>query len=220
MPSTHGSYPLSRTTSASMWSTTTTHNGGLRWRMRWSKVAFAPHQNQKAARTCWCTHPLGSKNDNDNSLSKIAFIFKRVRNMERTTKQRQAIRDVIAAAVSPLLPNEVLQRAQQEVPALGIATVYRNLQALTASGDIKPVHLPGENPRFEISDQRHHHYFKCTQCASVANIWACPSSMDKLAPEGFVVHSHELTLYGLCKTCAHNQESTSHMPSHSCPSHL
>jgi hypothetical protein len=43
--------------------------------------------------------------------------------MERNTRQRCAIRDVIALAERPLLPQEVLDAAQQQVPGMGIATV-------------------------------------------------------------------------------------------------
>ena len=48
--------------------------------------------------------------------------------MERNTRQRSAIRDVIARAERPLLPQEVLDAAQTLVPGLGIATVYRNIR--------------------------------------------------------------------------------------------
>ncbi|MEN9627943.1 MAG: hypothetical protein RJA10_1170, partial [Pseudomonadota bacterium] len=41
--------------------------------------------------------------------------------MERNTRQRTAIREAIAGAERPLLPQEVLQAAQHAVPALGIA---------------------------------------------------------------------------------------------------
>ena len=50
--------------------------------------------------------------------------------MERSTRQRTAIRDALEAAQRPLLPQEVLDAAQAQVPSLGIATVYRNLKQL------------------------------------------------------------------------------------------
>jgi hypothetical protein len=49
--------------------------------------------------------------------------------MERNTRQRSAIRDAIAQAERPLLPQEVLDAAQRAVPGLGIATVYRPARA-------------------------------------------------------------------------------------------
>jgi Fe2+ or Zn2+ uptake regulation protein len=70
--------------------------------------------------------------------------------MERDTRQRSAIRDAIAQADRPLLPQEVLDAAQQGVPGLGIATVYRNLEVLVEEGELRAVNLPGENARFEL----------------------------------------------------------------------
>lgn len=122
--------------------------------------------------------------------------------MERNTRQRSAIREAIAQAERPLLPQEVLNAAQQAVPGLGIATVYRNLKALVDEGELRPVNLPGENPRFELAGHQHHHHFQCTQCQRVFDVHACPGDLSRLAPQGFTVEDHDLTLYGRCKDCA------------------
>ncbi|KPF56270.1 Fur family transcriptional regulator [beta proteobacterium AAP51] len=121
--------------------------------------------------------------------------------MERNTRQRSAIRDAIAQAERPLLPQEVLNAAQQAVPGLGIATVYRNLKALTEEGELQAVTLPGENPRFELVGHQHHHHFQCRQCQRVFDVHACPGDLSRLAPSGFTVEDHDLTLYGRCKDC-------------------
>jgi Fur family ferric uptake transcriptional regulator len=121
--------------------------------------------------------------------------------MERSTRQRTAIREVIAAAGRPLLPQEVLDAAQSQVPGLGIATVYRNLKALTLDGELRSVELPGENPRYELVGHGHHHHFQCTQCQRVFDVHACPGDLGKLAPQGFTVEDHDLTLYGKCGDC-------------------
>ncbi len=122
--------------------------------------------------------------------------------MERNTRQRSAIRDAIALADRPLLPQEVLDAAQQDVPGLGIATVYRNLKALVEEGELQPVNLPGENARFELVGHLHHHHFQCLLCQRVFDVHACPGDLSKLAPPGFLVEDHDLTLYGRCKDCA------------------
>lgn len=124
--------------------------------------------------------------------------------MERNTRQRSAIRDVIAAAARPLLPQEVLEAAQQQVPGLGIATVYRNLKNLLDEGTLRAVHLPGENPRFELACSSHHHHFQCLSCQRVFDVHACPGDFARLAPSGFQVEAHDLTLYGRCQDCAHS----------------
>ncbi|HVR52587.1 MAG TPA: transcriptional repressor [Pseudorhodoferax sp.] len=121
--------------------------------------------------------------------------------MERTTRQRDAIRQALVQAGRPLLPTEILAAAQVEVPALGIATVYRNLKQLAEAGEVQSVELPGEAPRFEAGGHHHHHHFSCTVCQRVFDVHACPGDMQKLAPAGFQVERHELTLYGRCDEC-------------------
>jgi len=122
--------------------------------------------------------------------------------MERNTRQRSAIRDAIALADRPLLPQEVLEAAQHDVPGLGIATVYRNLKVLVEEGELQAVNLPGENPRFEVVGHQHHHHFQCRQCQRVFDVHACPGDLSRMAPQGFTVEDHDVTLYGRCKDCA------------------
>jgi Fur family transcriptional regulator, ferric uptake regulator len=128
--------------------------------------------------------------------------------MERHTRQRTAIRDTVHHAGRPLLVQEVLEYAQAHTPGLGIATVYRNLKALVDEGELKLVYLPGENPRYEMAGHDHHHHFQCTRCQRVFDVHACPGDLSRLAPRGFTVEDHELTLYGRCSECAPKKAAT------------
>ena len=121
--------------------------------------------------------------------------------MERSTRQNAAIRAAIAAAGRPLSPAEVLKEARRHVAALGLATVYRNLKALVDEGAIEVVTLPGEAPRYEAADHGHHHHFRCDVCQRVFDVHQCPGDLARLAPPGFIVDRHEITLYGRCSDC-------------------
>jgi Fur family ferric uptake transcriptional regulator len=85
---------------------------------------------------------------------------------------------------------------------MGIATVYRNIKSLLENGLIGTVYLPGENPRYESSHHHHHHHFHCRLCDKVYDIHDCPGNLQQLAPDGFQVDRHELTLYGTCGACS------------------
>lgn len=122
--------------------------------------------------------------------------------MERNTRQRSAIRDAIARAARPLLPQEILVAAQAAVPGLSIATVYRNLRAMADEAEVHAVMLPGESARYELAGIGHHHHFQCLQCQRVFEVDACPGDLAALAPAGFTVEDHDLTLYGRCRDCA------------------
>lgn len=121
--------------------------------------------------------------------------------MLRDTAQRRAIREVFRGEARPLSPEEVLRGGQGSVPSLGIATVYRHIKALMTEGWLKTVDLPGERARFELSARPHHHHFVCKRCDQAFDIEACPSDVEGLAPEGYLVEDHEVTLYGKCPAC-------------------
>lgn len=124
-------------------------------------------------------------------------------NNRRATRQRTSIREVVVAAGRPLLPHEILELAQAEIPGLSLATVYRNLKLLMEDGELQSVDLPGESPRFEMAEpaHHHHHHFRCRVCQRVFDVHGCPSNLQKLTPDGFTVERHELTLYGVCSDC-------------------
>jgi Fur family ferric uptake transcriptional regulator len=121
--------------------------------------------------------------------------------VERFSRQRAAIRAVIDQARRPLSPQEVLDAGQEAVFGLGLATVYRNLKVLLEAGEIKAVMLPGASPRYESANHGHHHHFQCNACQLVFDVPECPGNLAALAPAGFTVEHHEITLYGRCKDC-------------------
>lgn len=123
--------------------------------------------------------------------------------MERITKQGTAILEVIKAAGRPLLSQEIFDLSSSKVSGIGIATVYRNIKSLLDQGAIQEVLLPGENPRYEVAEagHDHHHHFQCYKCDKVYDVHACPGDLTHLAPAGFLVKAHELTLYGNCAEC-------------------
>jgi Fur family ferric uptake transcriptional regulator len=121
--------------------------------------------------------------------------------MERSTRQNTAIRQALEAAGRPLSPTEVLDEARRCVAALGLATVYRNLKSLVDAGVIQVVTLPGEVARYEVAHGDHHHHFRCDICQKVFDVHRCPGDLAGLAPPGFTVDRHEITLYGKCSEC-------------------
>jgi len=145
--------------------------------------------------------------------------------MERLTRQRTAVFSAFNDASRVLTAPEILAHARRLVPAISLSTVYRQVSALLADGEIAKVELPGEPARYEVACKgpqhlhrgghghghghgkeqpggHHHHYFHCTACGQVFLLHACPGPMDELAPPGFRVTSHEVTLHGTCAACA------------------
>ena len=123
---------------------------------------------------------------------------------QRNTRQRQSIQNAITQAGRPLTPQEILLAAQQNVPGLGIATIYRNLKLLLDEQVIKTVELPGEElARYEIAHTAHihHHHFLCQACGRAFDVHGCAGDFNPMVPHGFEMCRHEITLYGSCRDC-------------------
>lgn len=122
---------------------------------------------------------------------------------QRKTRQRDTILKVIEESSGPLTVQEIHERAQEEVPGLGIATVYRTLKLLQEHERIEVVVLPSGETRYEVAGLGHHHHFQCRLCDEVYDLGSCPVSLphSSTLAGGFTVESHELTLYGVCPSC-------------------
>lgn len=122
--------------------------------------------------------------------------------MERTTRQRGAIRRAFQRAGRPLSPAEVLEDARREVGGIGVATVYRNIRSLIDEGWLASVELPGEVTRYELAGLGHHHHFRCRSCDQIFDV---PCTLVDAAcdlPEGFSLERHEMVLHGTCDHCS------------------
>jgi Fur family ferric uptake transcriptional regulator len=119
----------------------------------------------------------------------------------RNTKQKQVVAQVIEEADRPLTVHEVLAEGQKHLPSLGLATVYREIGRLSEAEAVRIVSIPGDPPRYE-RPTHHHHHFKCTECDKVYELEGCSNDIKNLVPKGFNAKTHDLTFYGLCKTCS------------------
>lgn len=121
--------------------------------------------------------------------------------MNRNTRQRRALREVFEENDRPLSPTELLALASKKVDGLGIATVYRTIKSMLEDGGLAQVDLPGEPPRYELPGKDPHNHFQCKKCGKVFDSPGNLTSLDHLAPAGFVANSYVLMLYGTCSDC-------------------
>jgi Fur family ferric uptake transcriptional regulator len=128
-------------------------------------------------------------------------INSKIAGTERRTRQREALLRVFAASTRPLTPQEALVEARRFAKGIGIATVYRTLKLLAQEGSLTAVELANEPVRYEPADRGHHHHFRCDDCRRVFEMPGCTPDVRTLAPAGFSVRDHEITLYGVCRDC-------------------
>jgi len=126
--------------------------------------------------------------------------------VERRTRQKSAIQNVLREHINPLTAAEIHQYALKSVPSIGLATIYRSLRSLTLEGQVTVVEIPGHAPRYERTDKGHHHHFVCRSCGRVLELEGCLPGVQKLAPRNFRVEDHEIVLYGSCDNCVREEK--------------
>lgn len=122
---------------------------------------------------------------------------------QRQTRQRALVREVITNAPGPMTVPEIHAAVQKKMPKTGIATIYRAVKLLLESKWIQSVTLPSGETRYESADLGHHHHFQCKVCGKVTDIDHCPMRLttNTELPGGYLLQSHEITMYGLCPVC-------------------
>lgn len=114
----------------------------------------------------------------------------------RETKQRNAIKRAIERANRPVGPKEILELACDEVPNLGIATVYRNIKTMVEKGELDPVELPGQAPRYQPPADKKPHLFICEKTDRVFTIDPKVGDFKPSLPEGFVLDRFQIICFG------------------------
>ena len=123
---------------------------------------------------------------------------------KRVTAQRRLVLDILAAADRHLDASEVYDRAHGRDSRLSLATVYRTLKTLVASGLVRQLHLAGERHYYELDRQDRHAHLVCAACGRV---WEVDSAdLARAAREagrefGFQVATARVEVTGLCADC-------------------
>lgn len=121
----------------------------------------------------------------------------------RSTAQRRAVVAAVGGSAGTFTVAELHELARRLEPRLGLATTYRTLDLLRASGAVHPLHAEGRQAYVRCRPE-HHHHLVCTSCGGVEETELCavPSDAELRARHGFSPSGHELDIYGTCRSCA------------------
>lgn len=125
------------------------------------------------------------------------------------SRQRNLILDIVRT--NPVHPTAewVYEQARKEIPAIGLATVYRNLNMLASLGEIEKI--PGVDgvDRFD-GDCSEHYHLKCSRCGRLYDLQSrdglAETNLKKMIAETFLLEPADVTLNpelleGLCDRC-------------------
>ena len=90
--------------------------------------------------------------------------------MERNTKQKELIHDALKANDEFISAQDLHRKLEDEGVKVGLATVYRQLNALAEAGEADTVRLEGQQLFRLCGDDGHHHHLVCTNCGKTVEI--------------------------------------------------
>lgn len=86
---------------------------------------------------------------------------------------------------------------------IGQATVYRNINKLVESNDIKKLSIKNEIDHYD-GDLSNHYHFICTSCNKIIDIFDVNIDIPKETINkkyNIVIDASDILLYGKCKDC-------------------
>jgi Fur family peroxide stress response transcriptional regulator len=124
------------------------------------------------------------------------------------THQRQVLYEVMKTMHGHPSPEEVYARVKKKVPAISLATVYKNIHLFVESGVFREVSMHHGSLRVEMNDEAHHHMV-CSKCKAITDIGekelGLVSKRGKL-PGGFLVERYAVDVIGICAKCQQGRE--------------
>jgi Fur family peroxide stress response transcriptional regulator len=119
------------------------------------------------------------------------------------THQRQVLYETMKTMHGHPSPEEVYARVKKKVPAISLATVYKNIHLFVESGVLREVSLHHGSVRVEMNGEAHHHMV-CSKCRKITDIrekeLRLVTRRNRL-PGGFLVERYAVDVIGVCASC-------------------
>lgn len=129
----------------------------------------------------------------------------------KASLQRQVVLDILKESEGHPTAQAIFERARKRMPAISLATVYRNLRLLVEQGDLIESKIGNKPSRFETRKNRHYHV-SCTRCGSLEDlVLPYQAALDRKV-EGMVryrLQEHRMEFFGICPRCQGRSRSSS-----------
>ena len=119
----------------------------------------------------------------------------------RTSTKRAAIADALAGFDDFRSAQDVHEAMRRSDQRVGLATVYRTLQAMSDAGELDAMRSESGEVTYRLCSETHHHHLVCRVCGKAVEVrgpaverWA-----EAVAAEhGFREVSHLVEVFGVC----------------------
>lgn len=123
---------------------------------------------------------------------------------QRSTVQREAITAALAQSPGFVSAQHLHFQLNEDGTPVGLATVYRRLNALVEAGEADTIPAPGGQLFRACRPGGHHHHLVCENCGKAVEIE--PPSEDWLHAaaqcNGYTITRHLLEAFGRCSDCS------------------
>ncbi|MBE9177384.1 transcriptional repressor [Oculatella sp. LEGE 06141] len=128
------------------------------------------------------------------------------------TRSQERILILLKTLNRAISAQDIYIELRNQNQTMGLATVYRSLDALKLEGSVQVRTLAsGESLYSSVQEDRHH--LTCLQCGASIPINECPvhELEDQLHQSyQFKIYYHTLEFFGICTTCQPTHAATSH----------
>ena len=127
---------------------------------------------------------------------------------QRRTRQGATIADALAGLDEFKTAQDIHDLLRARGEKIGLATVYRHLQAMTDAGEVDVIRTPDGQASYRGCGEAthdHHHHLICRNCGRTVEVEldGVEELIDRLAgAHGFTAVDHSLELRGLCAACS------------------
>jgi len=124
--------------------------------------------------------------------------------VRRPTRQREAVEAVLGDLDDFLSAQGLHARLRAQGENVGLATVYRTLQAMAVVGEVDMMRTDDGEAVYRRCSAGHHHHLVCRSCGRTVEVEgpAVEAWADKVGAEhGFSDMHHTLEISGTCSGC-------------------
>lgn len=132
--------------------------------------------------------------------------------MTQRTRNQEKILTALKGFSQPVSAQELYVEMRQEGVTMGLATVYRSLDALKLAGAVQMRTLPSGESVYSLPQEDRHH-LTCLQCGNTIAIDQCPvHDLEEQLHKShrFRIFYHTLEFFGLCPKCQEGVAAPSH----------
>jgi len=121
----------------------------------------------------------------------------------RNTTQKIAILNYLKSVYTHPTAETVYQVVKKQLPAITLATVYRNLNQMAEQGEISRLEI---NKKYHYdAEMDEHQHCVCSKCSKIFDVHQdkfANESIKEIKQPGFKISAVEIVFLGVCTSCA------------------